>query len=191
MVVTKDVYLPTEEELTVPEVNLSGPALRAGAFHLGKQCEAENNEFMLCRQELDDPRACLNEGKAVTNCALEFFRKMKKNCAQEFAQYANCLDKSSGDLNFQYCRKTQGVLDKCVLEKMNIERPDYGYFARAKVHATDRPAPPKQEKAVYPDATPGLPADYPRLLLFFLYSFLRVNVTMPCGFVFFLFCNPR
>lgn len=43
MVVTKDVFLPTEEELTVPEVNLSGPALRAGAYHLGKQCEAENN----------------------------------------------------------------------------------------------------------------------------------------------------
>lgn len=43
MVLTNDVYLPSEEELTVPEVNLSGPALRAGAFHLGKACEAENN----------------------------------------------------------------------------------------------------------------------------------------------------
>lgn len=43
MVLTNDVYLPTEEELTVPEVNLSGPALRAGAFHMGKACEAENN----------------------------------------------------------------------------------------------------------------------------------------------------
>lgn len=50
MVVTKDTFLPTEEELTVPEINLSGPALRAGAFHLGKYCEAQNNEFMLCRQ---------------------------------------------------------------------------------------------------------------------------------------------
>lgn len=43
MVLTNDVFLPSEEELTVPEVNLSGPALRAGAFHLGKYCENQNN----------------------------------------------------------------------------------------------------------------------------------------------------
>jgi NADH dehydrogenase (ubiquinone) 1 alpha subcomplex subunit 8 len=43
MVVTADVYLPPEEELTVQEVNLSGPALRAGAFHYGKYCELQNN----------------------------------------------------------------------------------------------------------------------------------------------------
>jgi hypothetical protein len=43
MVVTADVYLPPEEELTVQEVNLSGPALRAGAFHYGKYCEFQNN----------------------------------------------------------------------------------------------------------------------------------------------------
>lgn len=45
---------------------------------------------------------------------------------------------------------------------MNIERPEYGYFCRAKVHHSDRPAPPKPGKTVYPDATPYLPDDYPR-----------------------------
>lgn len=39
MVITLDQNLPTEDELTVPELNLSGPALRAGAFHLGKYCQ--------------------------------------------------------------------------------------------------------------------------------------------------------
>lgn len=43
MVVTSDIHIPSDEELTVPEVNLSGAALRAGAFHLGKFCEKENN----------------------------------------------------------------------------------------------------------------------------------------------------
>lgn len=43
MVITNETHLPTDEELTVPEINLSSPALRAGAFHLGKHCEKENN----------------------------------------------------------------------------------------------------------------------------------------------------
>lgn len=43
---TADVYLPPDEDLTVPEVNLSSPALRAGSFHLGKYCESQNNVSM-------------------------------------------------------------------------------------------------------------------------------------------------
>lgn len=39
MVVTVDTQLPSDDELTVPELKLSGPALRAGAFHLGKYCQ--------------------------------------------------------------------------------------------------------------------------------------------------------
>jgi hypothetical protein len=35
--------LPNDDELTVPEVNLSSASLRAGAFHMGKQCENQNN----------------------------------------------------------------------------------------------------------------------------------------------------
>lgn len=43
MVVTLDTKLPTEDELTMPELKLSGPALRAGAFHLGKYCQDSFN----------------------------------------------------------------------------------------------------------------------------------------------------
>lgn len=45
---THDVHLPSDEELTVPEVNLSSPALRAGAFHMGKYCENQNNVSIWC-----------------------------------------------------------------------------------------------------------------------------------------------
>ena len=31
------------------QVPLGAPYLKAGAMHLGKACEAQNNEFMLCR----------------------------------------------------------------------------------------------------------------------------------------------
>lgn len=56
---------------------------------------------MLCRFEEKDPRKCINEGKAVTACTLEFFRKVKKTCLAEFNQYANCIDKSSGEYSFR------------------------------------------------------------------------------------------
>jgi NADH dehydrogenase (ubiquinone) 1 alpha subcomplex subunit 8 len=43
MVVTAQTHLPSDEELTVQEINLSSPALRAASFHVGKFCEKENN----------------------------------------------------------------------------------------------------------------------------------------------------
>lgn len=43
MGITADVNLPTEEELTVPEVNVSSSILQASAFHLGRVCNFENN----------------------------------------------------------------------------------------------------------------------------------------------------
>lgn len=43
MVITNEINLPPDSELTVNEVQLSGPALRAGSFHLGKYCESQNN----------------------------------------------------------------------------------------------------------------------------------------------------
>lgn len=117
---------------------------------------------MLCRDELKDPRKCLKEGRDVTSCTFDFFRLIKKSCHAEFTQYANCLDKSSSDLHFKHCRNTQNVFDKCVLENLKIERPGYGYFTRAQVHATDRPKPPQREKPVYTDIPDSLPDDAPR-----------------------------
>lgn len=43
MVITNEINIPPDSDLTVTEVNLSGPALRAGSFHLGKYCESQNN----------------------------------------------------------------------------------------------------------------------------------------------------
>ena len=47
MVITDSVKLPSEEELTVQELNVSSAALRARALHLGKQCEYQNNVRIL------------------------------------------------------------------------------------------------------------------------------------------------
>ena len=76
MVFTKEYKFPSDEELKVEECPLGSPYIRAGAHHLGKYCEAQNNEFMLCRHETRDPIKCLPEGKVVTSCTNEFFRKV-------------------------------------------------------------------------------------------------------------------
>lgn len=117
---------------------------------------------MLCRAEEDNPGKCLKEGRDVTNCALNFFRLIKKSCHTEFSQYAHCLDKSSSDLGYKHCRNTQNVFDKCVLDNLGIERPGYGYFCRAQVHATDRPKPPERPKPHYGGVPHSLPEDAPK-----------------------------
>ncbi|CAB3245722.1 unnamed protein product [Arctia plantaginis] len=165
MVLTKDITLPPESDLNVEEINLSYATLMTAAPYLGKLCENVNNEFMLCRQELKDPRACVAVGKEVTSCAMDVFRKVKKECFEEFKQYANCIDKSSGDMSYRFCRRTQKIFDTCMREKLEVHRPDFGYFCRGRVHKTTRPEPPKEPcpcEPVVPDPTPSLPDNAPR-----------------------------
>lgn len=39
------------------------------------------------------------------------------------------------------CRKYQYAFDKCMLEKLGVERPYVGYFSKIRVHHTKRPKP--------------------------------------------------
>ncbi len=151
MVVTMETTLPTVAELTTEEVPLGTPYLKASAMHLGKACEADNNEFMLCRFETDDPRKCINEGKAVTACSMDFFRKIKANCAESFTRYAICLERGSEGMDFKHCRKEQAAFDTCMEDKVGIKRPDYGYHSLAKVHETSRPKPEEKRPAYMDD----------------------------------------
>ncbi|KAK7482070.1 hypothetical protein BaRGS_00026654 [Batillaria attramentaria] len=134
-------YLPSYEELTVPELELTSAALRAGAHHFGKYCDSQCKEFMLCSKEERDPRKCLAEGKEVTRCGFEFFGKVKRNCYQEFTKYFQCIDHSDRQMSLRNCRKTQAVFDKCIKDKLDQDRPELGHFAAVRIHHTDRPKP--------------------------------------------------
>ena len=52
-------------------------------------------------------RKCLKEGRDVTSCSMEFFRKVKAMCATEFMTYATCLERGSANMEFSHCRNTQ------------------------------------------------------------------------------------
>lgn len=151
--------LPDEKELTVQELNIGWPFLQAAAFYVGKACETQNNEYMMCRAETKDPRKCVQEAKDVTNCAVTFFRNLKTHCREDFQQYVNCLERSSGTMDFKHCRKTQAAVDRCVFEKLHIERPYYGYFCETKVHDTKRPPPPVETPITYPDRVQKMTKD--------------------------------
>ena len=155
MVFTTEDWLPSYEELTVPEIELSSAPLRAASHQLGKYCDNQCKEFMLCYDEEKDPRKCLNEGKEVTRCGLEFFRKVKSSCAQEFTDYWKCIDRSGHDMNFKKCRATQAVFDKCILDNLGQERPGLGYFSKVRVHHTNRPEPVRGVKL--PEPVPEAP----------------------------------
>ena len=166
MVITSEVIFPEPEELKIDEVNMSTATLMAASNYIGKQCEAANNEFMLCRQERNDARPCLKLGKHVTLCAKEVLRRIKCECLEEFKQYANCVDKSSGNFSFRHCRKTQKVFDNCMKENLCVLRPDFGYFCRGRVHISKMPpiqGPPCPCPLIPEDTTPGLPDCKPRL----------------------------
>ncbi|XP_065215950.1 NADH dehydrogenase [ubiquinone] 1 alpha subcomplex subunit 8 [Planococcus citri] len=151
MVVGLKVPLPTNEELECEEVNLGAPTLKAGAFHLGKYCEEKNDEFMLCRKE-EGRIKCVNEGKEVTACTMDFFRKLKKSCAPELKAYAYCIDQSSVRYTYYPCRKTQIAFDQCVLENLGIERPIYWYYTRPRVFESKiRPEPAPEVRPVFPN----------------------------------------
>jgi NADH dehydrogenase (ubiquinone) 1 alpha subcomplex subunit 8 len=138
---TNEDYLPSPQELENEEINMSSAPLRAGAHHFGKYCDNQSKEYMLCLGEENDPRKCLKEGKAVTNCGLQFFRKMRDNCAEEFTAYWKCLDHSQYDMAFKHCRSKQAPYDKCVLEQFGQERPELGFFSKVRVHDSIRPKP--------------------------------------------------
>jgi len=148
-------HLPSFEELEVEDLNMTAAPLRAGAHHLGNYCDNQSKEFMLCVAEENDPRKCIYEGKEVTRCGLEFFQKMKINCAESFTKYWQCVDHAGYDMRLDMCRKTQVVFDKCVFDTLGTERPELGHFSRIREHKTNRPRP--QRVVPLPEATPEPP----------------------------------
>ncbi|KNC85175.1 NADH dehydrogenase (ubiquinone) 1 alpha subcomplex 8 [Sphaeroforma arctica JP610] len=92
--------------------------LLAGARHYGQYCKAQNDAFMYCKYDKKDPAKCVEEGKKVTACGIEFFQKLKDNCNAEFTAHWQCLDTSNQE-NWK-CRKTQKAFDDCVFQKMGL-----------------------------------------------------------------------
>ncbi|CAJ0580923.1 unnamed protein product, partial [Mesorhabditis spiculigera] len=164
MTITPKTELPSDEELTVSqEITLSTPWLKAVAPYMAKSCEKTINEYMLRRRELEDPRAVLKEGRAVTDCGIQFLLALKKDCKTETDSLGQCIDQSSAKLYISHCRKEQKVLDACVQKYLNIERPALGYFSSPHVHESKAEFVPPVQRDYRAEAAKvlnELPSDY-------------------------------
>ena len=111
------------EQLDVEELKVTSALLIGAAHHYGGYCGKENDAFMECRIENKDPRKCIEEGKKVTKCAMDFFKKIKESCNEEFTEHWTCLDYKNQE--YRHCRKTQKVYDTCMAEKLNMHRKEH------------------------------------------------------------------
>lgn len=53
---------------------------------------------MLRRQETEDPRLSLKEGRALTICGIKFLQSLKKVCSEKVDHYADCIDHRTAKL---------------------------------------------------------------------------------------------
>lgn len=55
----------------VDEVGATSAPLQSASFFIGAYCKEYNEDFMLCKNENNDPAHCLKEGRKVTRCAID------------------------------------------------------------------------------------------------------------------------
>eukprot|EP01147_Barroeca_monosierra_P007169 gene7169-9650_t len=104
---------------TIKELDEVSFVLKAASRHLAERCAETSRQYMRCKKSNnDDPSKCLDEGSAVTNCGIEFFRVLRSKCPSELEAQATCLEKNNHV--FAKCRKTQSALDDCVFDKLGM-----------------------------------------------------------------------
>jgi NADH dehydrogenase (ubiquinone) 1 alpha subcomplex subunit 8 len=55
----------------VDEVGATSAPLKSASFFIGQYCKEYNDDFMLCKNENNNPEHCLKEGRKVTRCAID------------------------------------------------------------------------------------------------------------------------
>ncbi|CAB4390217.1 NADH dehydrogenase, alpha subcomplex, subunit 8 [Rhizophagus irregularis] len=104
----------------VEEVGATSAPLKSASFFIGAYCKDFNDDFMLCKNENNDPKHCLKEGRKVTRCTIELLRKLRENCGKEFDAHWQCLDRSNQE--YHQCRPQERTFNTCVFNALNLEK---------------------------------------------------------------------
>ncbi|KAJ3018871.1 hypothetical protein HKX48_002577 [Thoreauomyces humboldtii] len=104
----------------VPEVGCTSAPLESAAFFLASYCKKYNEDFVLCKNESQDPKHCLKEGRKVTRCSLDLIEKLKKNCDAQWSKHWQCLDMNNHQLF--HCRKEERSFNDCVFKSLGLTK---------------------------------------------------------------------
>ncbi|KAL9539604.1 hypothetical protein MBANPS3_010172 [Mucor bainieri] len=104
----------------VDEIGATSAPLKSASFFIGQYCKEYNDDFMLCKNENNDPKHCLSEGRKVTRCAINLITKLRENCGKEFEAHWQCLEKNNQE--FYACRTPERTFNTCVFEKLGLEK---------------------------------------------------------------------
>ncbi|ORY97664.1 putative NADH dehydrogenase 22K chain precursor [Syncephalastrum racemosum] len=121
----------------VDEVGATSAPLKSASFFIGQYCKPYNEDFMLCKNENNDPAHCLKEGRKVTRCAIDLITKLRENCGKEFDAHWQCLENSNQE--FKECRQPERTLNTCVFEKLGLEKKIPGSPEGPQVHEKTNP----------------------------------------------------
>jgi NADH dehydrogenase (ubiquinone) 1 alpha subcomplex subunit 8 len=89
-------------------------ALMCGATIYGTECSGVNKDFLICKSNDGNPRACSLQGEKVTACVLKTLRVLETHCGASYNEYKNAMDKNWHEL--QLCRKEQFAMEACYRE---------------------------------------------------------------------------
>lgn len=121
----------------VPEVGATSAPLKSASYFIGARCQPYNDDFMLCRKDANGPADCLKEGRRVTRCAVSVLDDINKSCLEEFRRHWQCLDQ--GNHRFYQCRPAERLLNKCVFDKLSLEKTIPGVPKDQQVHLKEMP----------------------------------------------------
>ncbi|KAJ9076476.1 ndufa8, NADH-ubiquinone oxidoreductase complex I 19kd subunit [Entomophthora muscae] len=104
----------------VEEVGATSAPLTSAAYFLHSHCRDYYDDFMLCKNENNDPAHCLKEGRKVTRCSIDLLKKLEEHCSEDFNKHWNCLD--FNNFEYRFCREPEKVFNACVLKKLGYEK---------------------------------------------------------------------
>lgn len=121
----------------VDEVGATSAPLASASYFIGARCKPYNDDFMLCKKDANGPADCLKEGRRVTRCAVSVFEDLNKHCLDQFRLHWQCLEQNNHQ--FYACRTAEGLLNKCVFDKLGLEKVIPGIPKEEQVHLRTKP----------------------------------------------------
>lgn len=123
----------------VPEVGATSAPLKAASFFIGSRCLPYNDDYMLCKKESNGNGEldCLKEGRRVARCAISVLQDLNKHCLEEFRLHWKCLEQQNHE--FYGCRPAEKLLNKCVFDKLKLEKRIPGVAPDQQVHLKTKP----------------------------------------------------